>query len=76
MALIEDPQNRLWRAGSREHGNEIYALIHNDVTKPSRNDVLIGSMDTSDLADNIVDMHNRVLTRYGRHYIRALRAEG
>lgn len=75
MALITDPENRLWRTGSGENGNEIYALIFNDVTKPCRDDLLIGSMDTSALAENVVDVHNRVLRRYGRHYIRALRAD-
>ena len=75
MALIADPENRLWRTGSREHGNEIYALIYNDVTKPTRNDLLIGSMDNSDLADLVVDVHNRVLRKFGRHYVTALRSD-
>lgn len=76
MALIEDPENRLWRTGgSIATAHEIYALIHNDVTKPCRDDLLIGSMDTSDLADNVVDMHNRVLRKFGRHYSKALKAD-
>lgn len=76
MALVTDPENRVWRTGSGTNGNEIYALLFNDVTKPSRNDPLIGSMDTAALAENIVDMHNRVLRKFGRHYITALRADG
>jgi len=76
VALIEDPENRLWRTGSRvENGNEIYALIFNDVTKPSRDDAMIGTMETSALAENVVDVHNRILRRFGRHYIRALKAD-
>ena len=75
MGLVSDPQNRLWRTGSRpETANEIYVLYHNDVTKPSRNDPLIGSMETSDLADIVVQTHNLVVGRFGRHYIRALKA--
>lgn len=77
MALVTDPENRLWRTGgSQENGNEIFALQYNDVTKPTRNDPLIGSMDNADLAENVVDMHNRVLRKYGRHYIKALKADG
>jgi hypothetical protein len=76
VALVSDPKDRLWRTGSGTNGNEIYALLFNDVTKASRNDPLIGSMDTAELADNIVDMHNRVLRKYGRHYITALKADG
>jgi DNA-binding protein Fis len=75
VALIEDPQNRVWRTGSGVNGNEIYALIHNDVTKPTRDDLLIGSMENETIAEHIVDMHNRVLRKFGRHYIRALKAE-
>lgn len=75
MALIDDPQNRVWRTGSGTNANEIYALVYNDVTKPTRNDPLIGSMDTSELADNVVDTHNRVLRKFGRHYVKALLSE-
>lgn len=74
--MITDPQNRMWRTGSGTNGNEIYALLYNDVTKASRNDLLIGAMDTPALADNVVDMHNRVLRRFGRHYIMALKTDG
>lgn len=75
MALIEDVKNRLWRTGSTTNANEIYALVNNDVTKPTRNDPLIGSMDTAELADHVVDIHNRLLSKFGRHYVRALRDE-
>lgn len=76
MAIIDDPKTRLWRTGSRNtNGNEIYALIYNDVTRPSRDDVLIGEMDTSEIAEYIVDVHNRVLRRFGRHYVKGLKVE-
>lgn len=76
VALIEKPQDTVWRTGTGlENGNEIYAMIYNDVTKPTRNDQLIGSMDSSELAEFVVDAHNRLLRKYGRHYKRVLLAE-
>lgn len=75
MALVTDPEARMWRTGSGTKGNEIHALLFNDVTRPSRNDPLIGSMDNSELADSIVEMHNLVLGKFGRHFLKALRAE-
>lgn len=75
MAQVTDPENRLWRVGSGESGNEIYALVYNDVTRPSRNDVLLGSMETPSLAEQIVNTHNQVLRKFGRHYKAALRLD-
>lgn len=74
MAIIDDPKNRLWRVGSGDSSNEIYALVYNDVTKPTRDDVLIGTMETSAIAEDVVDIHNLVLRKFGRHYPRVLRA--
>jgi hypothetical protein len=71
MAPLKDPDQRLWRTDFKR-GRSIYALLSNDVTKPSPQDPLIGVMEFSDLAENIVDTHNRALTKYGRHYLRAL----
>jgi hypothetical protein len=76
VALIEDPGNRMWRTGSQsENSSEIYAMLHNDISKPSRDDVSIGVMNNAELAENVVDMHNRVLRKFGRHYPRALKAD-
>lgn len=76
MALVNDPQNRLWRTGTREGTtNEIYALYHNDVTKPTRSDPMIGTMETSALAEIVVETHNLVVQKFGRHYIRALKTD-
>lgn len=73
MPLIVDPEKRLWRTGSStEKGNEIYALIYNDPTKPSRNDVLIGQMDTTELAEIVVNVHNLVVAKFGSHYEKML----
>lgn len=76
MAQVSDPESRLWRVGSGESGNEIYALVYNDVTRPSRNDLRIGVMETADLADHIVGTHNQVLRKFGRHYKTALKLDG
>lgn len=75
MATVGDPEDRLWRVGSGESGNEIYALVYNDVTKASRNDQLIGTMETSTLADAVVTMHNQVLRKFGRHHKTALKMD-
>jgi hypothetical protein len=69
VALIENPENRYWRVSTRPNeGNLIFALIHNDPSRPSRDDVLIGNMDSAELAEYLVDVHNRVLRKFGRHY--------
>lgn len=75
MAQVSNPQTRMWRVGQGESGNEIYALVYNDVTRPSRNDLLLGVMETSDIADHIVQTHNQVLQKFGRHFATALRVE-
>jgi hypothetical protein len=76
VALINDPQNRLWRTGTRaDNAQEIFALFHNDVTKPTRSDPLIGVMETSALAEIVVETHNLVVQKFGRHYLRALKAD-
>lgn len=75
MAQITDPENHLWRVGQGESGNEIYALVYNDVTRPTRNDVRLGVMETSDLADKVVNTHNQVLRKFGRHARMALKLD-
>jgi hypothetical protein len=74
MAPLNNPDDRLWRTDYRL-GRSMYALLSNDVTKPSPQDPLVGVMETSELAENVVDTHNRVITKYGRHYLRALAAD-
>jgi hypothetical protein len=72
---IQNPIDRLWRTDYKL-GRNVYALLSNDVKKPSHQDMLIGTMETSDLAENVVDTHNKVLLKYGRHFRRAMEAEG
>jgi hypothetical protein len=71
MAPIKNPGDRLWRTDFKL-GRNIYALLSNDVTRPSPQDPLVGVMESSELAENVVDTHNRVITKYGRHYLKAL----
>lgn len=71
MAPLKNPSERLWRSDMRR-GRSVYALLSNDVTKPSDQDPLIGVMETSEVAENIVDTHNQVLLKFGRHYLKAL----
>jgi len=70
-APLKDASTRLWRTDLRL-GRNIYALLSNDVRRASPQDPLIGVMETSEMAENVVDTHNRALMKFGRHYIRAL----
>jgi hypothetical protein len=73
MPPLNDPEQRLWRTDFKR-GRGIYALVSNDLTKPSEYDPLVGVMESMELAENIVDLHNHALTKFGRHYLRALEA--
>jgi len=76
MPPVTDPENRLWRTDVKR-GRGIYALISNDVSKPSEFDPLIGTMESSALADRVVEVHNAVLNTYGKtHYRKALGIDG
>lgn len=75
MAVITNPSERLWRTDFKL-GRSIYALLSNDETKPSKNDPLIGTMETSDLAENVVETHNLALKKFGRHYKRVMAVHG
>lgn len=75
MAILNDPSVRYWRTDTGKLGREIYALLSNDETKSSPNDPLVGVMETSELAETVVDMHNRVLARFGNHYQRVLNSD-
>lgn len=73
MAPLNNPEERLWRTDLKR-GRGIYALVSNDVRKPSEYDPLVGVMESSELAENVVDVHNAALTKFGRHYRKALMA--
>jgi hypothetical protein len=70
-APLKSTVDRLWRTDLKL-GRNIYGLLSNDVQRPSPLDPLIGVMETSELAENVVDTHNRALTKFGRHYMRVL----
>ncbi|MFL5664913.1 MAG: hypothetical protein ACJ8BW_26725 [Ktedonobacteraceae bacterium] len=71
MPPLNSPEERLWRTETKR-GRAIYGLLSNDETKISRYDPLLGVMETSELAEIVVDTHNRVLKKFGRHYLKAL----
>ena len=71
MAPLNNPEKRLWRTETKR-GRNIYALLSNDVTKISPHDPLIGVMESSELAEVVVDTHNRVVKKFGHHYLKAL----
>jgi len=71
MAPLNNPGERLWRTDYRL-GRSIYALLSNDVTKPHHQDPMIGTMETSELAEIVVETHNKVVLKFGRHYLKAL----
>lgn len=54
-----DPVLSWWRVG-RKVGRTVYAMVDN---RPSDDDVLIGLMDTAELARAAVLAHNTVLRR-------------
>lgn len=72
MAIIPNPETRFWRTDIRR-GRGIYALISNDVQKHSEYDPLIGTTESPQIAEYVVDLHNAVLALYGpKHYRKAL----
>lgn len=74
MAPLKNPGDRLWRTDLRL-GRNIYVLLSNDINRTSPQDPLVGVMETSELAENVVDTHNRAITKYGRHYLKVLAAD-
>jgi hypothetical protein len=60
----------MWRTDER--GRAIYALLSNDPRKPSNDDPIIGTMESSIVAADVISTHNGALARYGRRYARVL----
>jgi len=71
MVPLNNPEERLWRTDIKK-GRGVYALASNDVDKPSEFDPLVGVMESSELAENVVDTHNRALMKFGRNYLKRL----
>ena len=74
MAIVSNPADRFWRTDYRL-GRNIYVLISNDEKRPSQDDPLIGTMETSELAEMVVETHNRSIQRYGRHFLKVMRRD-
>lgn len=71
MAPLTDPDRRFWRTDV-QLGRSIYALVSNNVESPSDSDPLIGVMETSELAEIVVDTHNGALSKYGHRFLKVL----
>lgn len=67
MMMIKNVEQRYWRTDLRL-GRNIYALLSNDTELPSDIDPVIGVMETTSLAEDVVHAHNGLLERYGRKY--------
>lgn len=67
MSTVKNPQERFWRTDLRL-GRNVYALVSNDPGVPSESDPLIGVMETTSMAEDVVNSHNGLLERYGRKY--------
>lgn len=74
MAPLNHPEQRFWRTDFRL-GRNIYALLSNDIAKPSSQDPLVGVMESSELAETVVDTHNKAMSKFGRHYLKVLSAD-
>jgi hypothetical protein len=67
MGTVKNIPHRYWRTDLRL-GRNIYALLSNDPEAPSTLDPHIGTMESTALAEDVVNTHNGVLERYGRKY--------
>lgn len=67
VGSVKDVNVRFWRTDLRV-GRSIYVLLSNDPDVPSESDPLLGVMESSALAEDVVNSHNGLLTRYGRKY--------
>lgn len=67
VGVVKDVMTRLWRTDLRR-GRSVYVLLSNDANAPSDSDPLLGVMESSALAEDVVNSHNGLLNRYGRRY--------
>lgn len=74
MGLIK-PEDRFWRTDFHKTGRAIYALKSNNIELPSNDDPLLGVMETTQLAEDVVDLHNNAIKKYGRHFRRVMSVE-
>lgn len=69
--LLDKASERFWRTDSRT-GRSVYLLLSNDPRKPSPEDILIGVMETSTLAEEVVATHNQLVEKFGKRYSQVL----
>lgn len=67
VGAVKDVMTRQWRTDLRV-GRSIYVLLSNDPDQPSEMDPLLGVMESSAVAEDVVNSHNGLLARYGRKY--------
>jgi hypothetical protein len=67
VGSVKDVMTRFWRTDLRV-GRSVYVLLSNDPDEPSEMDPLLGVMESSSLAEDVVNSHNGLLHRYGRKY--------
>ncbi len=72
--LFKDAVQYYWRTDLRL-GKNIFVLISNDPKEPSEKDVLIGTMNSTAMAEDVVHTHNAALTKFGRRYLGVLQSE-
>lgn len=65
------PETMLWRT-DKGRGRNIYALLSHDIMRPSMDDPLVGIMESSAVAEDMVNTHNGVMALYGRRYAQVL----
>ncbi len=76
---IRNVERRYWRTdldffrNKKVVGRNIYVLLSNNPDRPSVTDPLIGTMESSGLAEDVVNSHNELLSRYGRRYPTSLK---
>ena len=68
---IKNPEHRFWRTDLRT-GRNIYVLLSNDPESPSEQDPMLGVMESTALAEDVVNTHNAALKKYGRRYLATL----
>lgn len=68
---IKSAEMRYWRT-DLQLGRNVYALLSNNPEVPSVSDPLIGVMESTALAEDVVNSHNGLLARYGRRYQKAV----
>lgn len=73
--IVKHPETRFWRLDFRL-GRNVYVLLSNDPDEPSENDPMIGVMESSAMAEDVVNTHNALLAKYGKHYPRVLENGG